>query len=147
MAYSIERLRQAIDIFNGGASQFFALLLNPYNLRERGAKRPEMLASWHDDSGDEDYDPAKGQVQKRPRGPVYQSGNTSPRMMRKTRSLSLSLQANMNMDSGLEAEGDDPIDPDNFHSEPEPEPDVWEKRWAVDTSTSPNTRYQLRPRS
>src|SRR4051812_25151067 len=99
MAYTIERLRQAQKLFNGAISQFSVLpkVQSPYNLRER--KRPEILGSWHDDSNDEDYDPDGDRVRKKRKGSVAQSAGSSPRMVRKTRSMSFLAGPNVNMDS------------------------------------------------
>ena len=145
MAYTIERLRQAQKLFNGAISQFSVLpkVQSPYNLRER--KRPEILGSWHDDSNDEDYDPDEDRVRKKCKGSVAPSAGSSPQMVRKTRSMSFLAGPNVDMDSDHDDKEETPPDPDTYHSEPEP--DAWDQSWAVAPSTTPNSRYQLRPRA
>ncbi|KAJ5742414.1 uncharacterized protein N7511_011433 [Penicillium nucicola] len=140
MAYSEARLRQVELLFNGGVSRFSVLPVQ-YNLRERGTKRPEILASWLDDSNDEDYNPDKHRDRKKRKGPVSRSGGTSSPMVRKSQSLTFLSHTDEFNDLGS------PLDPSSYHSEPEQDPDIWDHRWTVDPTTSPNSRYQLRPRT
>ncbi|KAJ5316548.1 hypothetical protein N7508_001056 [Penicillium antarcticum] len=140
MPYSEARLHQVEELFNGCVSRFRVLPVQ-YNLRERGKKRPEILASWHDDSDDEDYDPEEDRSPKKHKSPMSRSGGAISRGVRKARNLAFFSQANRANGS------ENSFDLETCHSEPELEPDVWDQRWAVDTSISPNSRYQMRPRA
>ena len=142
-SYSPQRLAKARALFQRGSSVFRTIpqLTGPYHLRNRAPKRASVLASWHDNDQDEDYDPFTERIQKR-KFHSCQAVDSDPRPSKKTTnaSLSSSLTSGRNDD----AEYDDPPSPNQSeHSEP----DNLGAYWAITPNTeTTNSRYRFRPR-
>ncbi|KAJ5835413.1 Peptidase C19 ubiquitin carboxyl-terminal hydrolase 2 [Penicillium robsamsonii] len=146
MAYSPERLARAQQLFNSRTSDFYALphLAGPYHLRERATKRTSVVASWHDNDEDEDYQPSTKRTPSKRKLSLFHEDDQSPRSENKARSLSLTSMLRSRLSPDIGEEDDAPPSTPSQHSEP----DSWDRYWAVNPETdTPNSRYSLRRRN
>ncbi|KAG0160963.1 hypothetical protein PDIDSM_8495 [Penicillium digitatum] len=146
MAYSLERLARAQQLFDRSTDKFCMLphLTGPYHLRQRASKRAAAIASWHDNDEDEDYTPSSMQTPTKRKLSLFHDGDQDPRSNKRARSASPNpaLRARLSPDTGKE-DSALPSTPSQ-HSEP----DSWDRYWAVNPETeSPNSRYSLRRRN
>ncbi|KAJ5513702.1 Peptidase C19 ubiquitin carboxyl-terminal hydrolase 2 [Penicillium fimorum] len=149
MAYSAERLARAQELFNHRARDLHVLphLAGPYHLRERAFKHATVVASWHDNDEDEDYQPSTKRTPSKRKLSLFHEDEQSPRSEKKARSQfpTSTLRSRLSPDIGEEEEDDDaPPSTPSQHSEP----DSWDRYWAVNPETdTPNSRYSFRRRN
>jgi hypothetical protein len=160
MAYSLERLAKAQALFQRGANDFWLpQMTGPYLLRNRVSKRAGILASWHDNEQDEDYDPFnEGNEKPKLHFCPDDDPDSSPSKKVKVTSLTSRLPSKPddkehdNNDHDAKADIDNGNDFKNsdlssFSSSEDSESDIWDRYWAVSSTTAiTNSRYRLRPR-
>ncbi|KXG48451.1 Peptidase C19, ubiquitin carboxyl-terminal hydrolase 2 [Penicillium griseofulvum] len=141
MAYSAERHARAQELFNRSTRSFYVRphLTGPYHLRERASKRAAVVASWHDNDQDEDYQPSTKRTPTKRKLSLFHEDEPSPRSEKKARSLS----PTSTLRSRLSPEMGEPSTPSQ-HSEP----DSSDRYWATNPEIgTPNSRYSLRRRN
>ncbi|KAJ5189072.1 Peptidase C19 ubiquitin carboxyl-terminal hydrolase 2 [Penicillium cf. griseofulvum] len=141
MAYSAERHARAQELFNRSTRSFYVRphLTSPYHLRERASKRAAVIASWHDNDEDEDYQPSTKRTPNKRKLSLFHESDPSPQSEKKARSLSptSTLRSRLSLETG------DPSTPSE-HSEP----DSSDRYWATNPEIgTPNARYSLRRRN
>lgn len=141
MSYSPARLERARKLFQNGTSEpILAQLAGTYDLRNRAAKRSDVLAPWYDNDQDEDYDPFTEHNEKRKRFVQGNSPDVRPRKKITTTAPPLNLATNLNTDPEV-----GPLS--SCSSSSDSEPDSWDQYWAVHPNTdSPNSPYRFRLR-
>ncbi|OQE95619.1 hypothetical protein PENNAL_c0002G04706 [Penicillium nalgiovense] len=145
MAYSLERLERAQQLFDRTTGEFCMLphLAGPYHLRQRASKRAAVIASWHDNDQDEDYSPSSKRTPTKRKLSLIHEGDQDPPSDKKAKSLSPTSTFRSRLSPDTEREASvSPSTPS--HSEP----DSWDRYWAVNPETdTPNSRYSLRRRN
>jgi hypothetical protein len=142
MEYTLERLERARALFQRRVGDPFIPpdVAGAYKLRNRTPKRARVLASWHDNEQDEDYDPFISPTQKR-RCQQFKGGSPDLTPIKKTGRTFLPSKSIPRLNEAPKI--DHPPSPS---SSEDSEFDHLGRYWDSPNTDAVNSRYGLRPR-